>query len=393
MEYDLAIVGGGLAGSSLAMGMARRGARVLIVEHQPKFRDRVRGEVMHTWGVAEAVALGIRQPLLDTCGNETRYWASDGNPRDLIATTQFGFGCLNFSHPEMQQILLDLAVEAGAELRRPADVIGVATGPKPEMTIRTNGTAETICARLIVAADGRDSRVRSWAGFSVRQDPDRRLMAGALHYGLALPEDTVQEMNNLTIKQGFVIVPVGGQRFRSYLYFAHDARPPLSGQDDEATLFTGCVEVGAPAEWFHHAEGIGPLATFNCAARWVDRPYRDGIVLVGDAAASTDPTHGAGLSLTLRDVRVLQDFLLTNADWQAAGTAYAEAHDRDFASLHRMHGWFKDFFHAAGPEADAVRAKAVAKHAEEPSRQPDIIGLGPDVPSDETARRRFFALD
>jgi menaquinone-9 beta-reductase len=393
LEYDLAIVGGGLAGSSLAMGMARRGARVLIVEHQPKFRDRVRGEVMHSWGGAEAEALGIRQPLLDTCGNETRYWASDANPRDLIATTPPGFGCLNFSHPEMQQTLLDLAVEAGAELRRPADVIGVVTGPRPEITIRAKGTEETIHARLVIAADGRDSRVRGWAGFSVRQDPDRRLMAGALHHGLALPEDTVQEMNNLVIKQGFVIVPIGGQRFRSYLYFAHDARPPLSGQNDEAAMFAGCVDVGAPTEWFRHAESIGPLATFNCAARWVDHPHRDGIVLVGDAAASTDPTHGAGLSLTLRDIRVLQELLLTSANWAAAALAYAEAHDRDFASLHRMHGWFKDFFHAAGPEADAMRAKAIAKHAEEPSRQPDIIGLGPDVPSDETARRRFFALD
>ncbi len=375
------------------MGMARSGARVLIVEHHPKFRDRVRGEVMHTWGVVEAETLGIRQQLLDTCGHETRYWASDSNPRDLVATTPSGFGCLNFSHPEMQQILLDLAVDAGAELRRPADVIGITTGSTPEITIRANGTRENVRARLVIAADGRDSRVRVWAGFSVSQDPDRRLMAGALHRGFELPEDTVQEMNNLSIKQGFVIVPVGNQRFRSYLYFAHDARPPLSGQSDEAALFAGCVDVGAPAEWFRHAESIGPLATFNCAARWVEHPYRDGVVLLGDAAASTDPTHGAGLSLTLRDVRTLRDLLLTNADWAAAGSAYADAHDRHFASLHRMHGWFKDFFHASGPEADAMRAKAIAKHTEDPSRQPDVIALGPDIPSDETARQRFFALD
>jgi flavin-dependent dehydrogenase len=43
MDYDLVIVGGGLAGSALAAAMAPTGARVLIVEREATFRDRVRG--------------------------------------------------------------------------------------------------------------------------------------------------------------------------------------------------------------------------------------------------------------------------------------------------------------------------------------------------------------
>lgn len=57
MSYDLIIVGGGLAGSALAAGMAETGARVLVLEREREFRDRVRGEGMHPWGVSEVRAL------------------------------------------------------------------------------------------------------------------------------------------------------------------------------------------------------------------------------------------------------------------------------------------------------------------------------------------------
>src|SRR5262249_31194463 len=64
MDYDIVIVGGGIAGSSLAMALARHGARVLIVERERAFRDRNRGELVHSWGVVEAQKLGIYQPLV-----------------------------------------------------------------------------------------------------------------------------------------------------------------------------------------------------------------------------------------------------------------------------------------------------------------------------------------
>jgi flavin-dependent dehydrogenase len=59
VRYDLIIVGGGLAGSALAKGLAETGARVLVLERERQFRDRVRGEGMHPWGVPEVRALGL----------------------------------------------------------------------------------------------------------------------------------------------------------------------------------------------------------------------------------------------------------------------------------------------------------------------------------------------
>jgi menaquinone-9 beta-reductase len=64
-DYDLVIVGGGLAGSALAKVMADAAARVLVLERERRFRDRVRGEALVPWGVAEARSLGLEAPLLD----------------------------------------------------------------------------------------------------------------------------------------------------------------------------------------------------------------------------------------------------------------------------------------------------------------------------------------
>jgi flavin-dependent dehydrogenase len=45
-NYDVAIVGCGLAGSSLPLALAKRGTDVVVLEREPQFRDRVRGEGM-----------------------------------------------------------------------------------------------------------------------------------------------------------------------------------------------------------------------------------------------------------------------------------------------------------------------------------------------------------
>jgi choline dehydrogenase-like flavoprotein len=58
-DFDLLVVGGGLAGASLATVLAREGASVLVVERERVYRDRVRGEVIAPWGCAEAKRLGL----------------------------------------------------------------------------------------------------------------------------------------------------------------------------------------------------------------------------------------------------------------------------------------------------------------------------------------------
>ena len=67
--YDVITIGGGLAGAALAKRLAENGMRVLVLEREVAFRDRVRGEQMHCWGVAEARTLGLYELLLQACGS------------------------------------------------------------------------------------------------------------------------------------------------------------------------------------------------------------------------------------------------------------------------------------------------------------------------------------
>ena len=96
MAYDLITIGGGLGGAALAKVMAEAGARVLVLEREIRFRDRVRGEGMHPWGVNEAKELGLYEPILAK-GNQTRFFSLKlghlpADDRDLVETSPHAMG-------------------------------------------------------------------------------------------------------------------------------------------------------------------------------------------------------------------------------------------------------------------------------------------------------------
>ena len=395
--YDLVIVGGGLAGSALATVMVQSGARVLVLEQEARFRDRVRGEGMHPWGVAEARTLGLYEPLRAACGHEVPGWVIGGGPmppqrRDLLTTTPHAAGSLNYHHPEMQETLLALARDVGAEVRRGATVTGVVAGSPPQVTFEQHGATQAVTARLVVGADGRFSRVRRWSGFTVERDPERLLVAGVLMAGLAAPDDAVHLFPSLGQAELAILFPLGRDRTRAYFATARRAeRARLSGAAQVPAFIRASIEAGVPAAWFEQARAIGPLASFEGAASWVEHPERDGVVLVGDAAAAVDSTWGCGQSLTLRDVRVLRDALCATSDWETAAHSYADEHDHYFGALHTVEAWMTEIFFTRGPEGDRIRAQALPHFAR--GAGIDLVGLGPETPVDDAMRRRLFGAD
>jgi menaquinone-9 beta-reductase len=152
-----------------------------------------------------------------------------------------------------------------------------------------------------------------------------------------------------------------------------------------------CIKGGAPPDLYARAKQRGPLASFETADAWVPHPYKDGVALIGDAAASSDPTWGNGLSLSLRSVRILKDRLVANTDWTAAAHEYAEEFDRVYDVIHNVTAWSRQLFLENSPDADARRAKAMPLIAQDPMRVPDHGIGGPDLPFDkEQTRARFF---
>ena len=178
-HYDLITVGGGMAASALAKCMAERGAKVLVLEQETRFRDRIRGEYMMPWGVAEIAALGIYELLCRECAQKIPWidLGMGGPPREFTTTTPQQQPAMGYSHPEMQEVLLTAAEQAGAEVRRGVTVQGVEPGA-PAFVIAASGkNSGRISARLVVGADGRSSQTRKWAGFELTKEPNPFLFA------------------------------------------------------------------------------------------------------------------------------------------------------------------------------------------------------------------------
>jgi 2-polyprenyl-6-methoxyphenol hydroxylase-like FAD-dependent oxidoreductase len=397
--YDIVMVGGGLGGATLARVMAAAGKRVLVLERTASFQDRVRGEVLVPWGCTEARQLGLFDILRRSCGHELRWWDADldGMPflhRDLPATTRTRLPVLTFYHPDMQQLVMDAAVDAGAEVRRGAVATMVEPGPTPRVSYRHEGETAVTSARLVVGADGRGSALRKWGGFSVHSDPQRRFFAGVLMDDLPAPEDTLY--SRFRPGEGLIswMFPQGGGRVRTYIgYHAASTHGRLQGVGDIPRFIETSVHIGVPEDYFASARVAGPLATFDGTDNWVNHPYQNGIALIGDAAATSDPTWGQGMALTLRDVRLLSEALQRDDDWDAAAHAYAGEHDRGYAACHTCDNWYTDLLLEIGPEADARRARAFEVIAQDPTRIPDTPFDGPEITPDDNMRRRMFGED
>ncbi len=393
--YDIITVGGGLGGAALAKAMAEHGVRVLVLERETHFKDRVRGEGMHAWGVPEAKALGIYELLRTTCGLEVRWWdiylgADRIAHRDFLATTPHQSPLFGFYHPDMQEVLLAAAEAAGAQVWRGAQVRAVQPGGVPTVSVDHEGRREDVQARLVVAADGRASPTRQWGGFEVQHDPQRRFFAGVLLENVPLVADTWYAVLNPLNGQEVFLGNVGHGRVRAYLGYPRDAHPRFQTVADVPRLMSESLRTGAAADLYAHARAVGPLASFGSDDSWVQHPYKEGIALVGDAASTCDPSFGQGLALTLRSVRLLRDHLLKTQDWEIAGHTYAEEQHQNFQVIHTLEDWYRRMFLETGPEADARRTRALPLIAQDSTRMPDLFGMGPDAPIGATMKRRFF---
>jgi 2-polyprenyl-6-methoxyphenol hydroxylase-like FAD-dependent oxidoreductase len=141
MGADVIIVGGGLAGSTLATALARGDKKVLVLEQETQFKDRVRGENMLPWGVAVARRLGLVECLLAAGGHRSPYWVIyiGGNPisnRDLHATV-LGLRAVSYSArrgaPRERVILREWLRRSPQSLREGARRVLLSPPPHPQL--------------------------------------------------------------------------------------------------------------------------------------------------------------------------------------------------------------------------------------------------------------------
>ena len=349
--------------------------------------------------MAEAKRLDVFDDFMRAGGHLLPFICIDGgDPVDLTSVTSCRQPSLGFHHPLAQAQLLQAAAEAGAEVWRGAAAKVQLTRDGPQVVTQHAGKEITLTPRLVVAADGRNSRTRGHAGFVERRDPEHLNIAGLLLDGMtSTPDDAAYTWQDswATAEEGIfaLLFPQGHGRVRAYIACLSASDYRLSGPAAIEQFIGLFAQAGMPPEILAHARPAGPLASFSGADRWIPHPYRNGVALIGDAAATSDPLDGQGISLTLRDVRVLSDNLQKHDDWDAAGHAYAAEHDRYFGVCHTYCTWRKQLSFTIGAQAVERRAAVQRIWADDRSRNPGVIMNGPDVVLDEEVRRRYFCED
>jgi 2-polyprenyl-6-methoxyphenol hydroxylase-like FAD-dependent oxidoreductase len=334
-SHDLVIVGGGIAGSAMGAIMARAGRKVLVLEAQAAYEDRVRGEWIAPWGVVETRRVGLYDTLMAAGGHHLkRHITYDESvapetaeaatmPLDAILPGVPGPLCIR--HPVHCEVLFNEAARAGAQTLRPVNVTKIVAGRDPSVTYTHEGVEHVARAPLIVGADGRMSGVREAFKITLHQDKPHHWFAGLLVDGCEGWNEDLQAIGTEG-DFGFLAFPQGNGRVRIYGGYALSEKSRFNGPDGPQRFLDAFRMQCAPNnEAIAQGKPAGPLFSYFNNDSWTDEPFAPGAVLVGDAAGWNDPINGLGLSITYRDVRIVSEILKQTADYSKPDfSAYAE---------------------------------------------------------------------
>lgn len=320
-QVDVLIAGGGLVGLPLGLALAQGGLRVMVADAsppahmlEPRFDGRV--SALAYTSVRMLAVLGVWEHLGAHAQPIHEILVSDG----AIGRTPSPFS-LHFDAGEIGTDALGHIAENRHIRRALQEAVAATPGlellaPNAVKTVSVDGAracalladGRSICASLIVAADGRASPLRERAGIGkvAWSYPQVGIVATVAH---EKPHGGVAYEHFLP-SGPFAILPLPGNR-SSLVWTERKTRVPHLLALDEARFHAelmrrfgdhlGKVEVEGP-RWSY------PLS-FHLARTFV----RPRFALAGDAAHGIHPIAGQGLNLGLKDVAALAEVLLETA--------------------------------------------------------------------------------
>jgi 2-polyprenyl-6-methoxyphenol hydroxylase-like FAD-dependent oxidoreductase len=305
-RWDAIVVGARCAGSPLAMLLARRGYKVLVVDRATFPSDTISTHVIHPNGVASLERWGLLDRLLATGCPPVHTYAFDFGPLVIEGSPAIPGSPVAYCprRTVLDKLLVDAAAEAGAEVREGFSVEEV-TGEDGVVTgIRghgRNGTSATETARIVIGADGRHSLVaRAVEPEEYHQKP--QLMTAYYAYWSGLPMNGRFEtyarpghgFAAAETHEGLTMV-VGGWPFALFEEKKRDVEGSYMSLFEQAPAFRERL-AGARRE----------SKIFGAASpNFFRKPYGPGWGLVGDAGYTKDPITAQGISDAFRDAELL----------------------------------------------------------------------------------------
>ena len=310
--YDAIIIGARCAGSPLAMLLARKGHRVLLVDKATFPSDTISTHHIHQPGVARLARWGLLDKVRASNCPPTTEIKFDVGPFALAGTPPPAGGQREAYAPRrrvLDKILADAAAEAGAELREGFSVEELTAEGGTVTGIRgrdRRGARVVEKARVVVGADGARSLVAREAGAPVYHD---RGMLTCNYYsywsGVELggveiyPRSggmVVADKTNDGLTMVVVVRPkVAFDRVRSGVEAEF-----MRALDECAPSLAERVRSGRREERF---AGSGFLPNF------FRKPYGPGWALVGDAGYVKDPVTAQGITNSFSHAEMLAEAL------------------------------------------------------------------------------------
>ncbi|MCG8401780.1 MAG: NAD(P)/FAD-dependent oxidoreductase [Firmicutes bacterium] len=292
MKYDAIVVGGGPSGCLTAELLAGEGFRVLILEEHEQI-----GEPVQCAGLISPRTLelaGVPQSIIINRLTGACIFSPLGA---RLQVNSDRVHALAVDRAAFDQALAVRAQCAGAELLTGAKARGLAHETDGYIVkTQRNGREELFAARLVIGADGANSRVANWLGLS--NDNPRAVMYSA-DVELGRSETSLVEIflgNNLAPGWFGWVVPLDNQTCRvgaGHAFSGWDRSPRYYFQriaDSFPELFKGMKII-------RYTGGTTPLGL-------APRIFASHAMLVGDAASQVKPISGGGIYLGLRGAQV-----------------------------------------------------------------------------------------
>jgi len=314
-RFDVAVLGGGLAGTAAAIHLAKGGARTVLIEKTTKPHDKVCGEFLSREGHEELLACGFD---LDQAGAVRLDTARVAGPGSL-AEAKLPFPAWSYSRRELDEALLALAAEVGSDVRRGLRVSSIEK-VADHFAIKLVGQ-ETVYASHVVNALGK----HDLAG-TTRQGLHNDLVGLKLYTDLSNNSSAAlgQAVEVISIPGGYLGIQPSEDGRANLCLVVREA--VLKERGSAKTIFSDLKSrVPRAGELLEGIEMTDqPMGITRIPYGFV-RERSGGTYAVGDQAAVIPSFCGEGMSMALRSGRWGAEAILSDVNADAFQRAYAKA--------------------------------------------------------------------
>lgn len=311
-DYDLAIVGGGIVGLTLACALKDSGLSVALIEAKPYSVAQALGQAyaVHLLSARIFQGIGVWDKILPSIATFRHVRLCDSDHPGIVEFEPEDLGTDVLGYVAEHQALLLPLQEFLQECPKvsylcPVEVVKTQYEPSGvEIELRIGGEFRTIRTRLLVAADGARSRIRSSASINTRGWQYWQSCIVAFVKPEKPHNDTAYE--RFFTSGPFAILPLPGNRCRIVWTAPHEEAKALVALDDEQFLAELSRRFG---DQMGRLELEGSRFVFPVQLMQSDRYILSRLALIGDAAHCCHPVGGQGLNMGIRDAAALAQVL------------------------------------------------------------------------------------